>query len=153
MKLAKIGYDNWKIQMKVMIGSQSLWKFVKNGFVERELPFVETHLSTIQMTELKELGKGIIKLCFLYNKELTSQQLRRFSILIPPKKYRRFYKNFFKVQKNLRRYATKLWERNLENLKVQSSETISHYFNRALVITNQIKRMEKELMKLEWLRK
>lgn len=33
-KLAKTNYDNWSIQMKILLGSQDLWEIVEDGYDE-----------------------------------------------------------------------------------------------------------------------
>lgn len=56
-KLTKINYENWSIQMKVLLGSQNLWELVENGYTESDSPVTEVNLSTSQKTKLKEFRK------------------------------------------------------------------------------------------------
>ncbi|XP_020258740.1 uncharacterized protein LOC109835162 [Asparagus officinalis] len=48
LKLIKTNYDNWSIQVKVLLGSQDLWELVENVYTEPESPAAEATLTVTQ---------------------------------------------------------------------------------------------------------
>ena len=65
LKLTKTNYDNWSIQMKVLLGSQDLWELVENGYAEPESLAAEATLTAIQKNELNKVRKSGKKAFFL----------------------------------------------------------------------------------------
>ncbi|KAK8957101.1 hypothetical protein KSP39_PZI000960 [Platanthera zijinensis] len=53
-RLTKTNYENWSIQMKVLLGAQDAWEVVEDGYVE---PAANTNQTANQLKELKETRK------------------------------------------------------------------------------------------------
>jgi len=49
-------YDNWSIQMKVLLGSQDVWKVVKEGFEEPTdiMGYTSTQIKALKETRSKD---------------------------------------------------------------------------------------------------
>ncbi|URD79807.1 hypothetical protein MUK42_23021 [Musa troglodytarum] len=62
-KLIKKNYDIWCIQMKVLLGSQDVWEFVENEFVEPS-PIEEGAMNTEARKQLKDRRKKEKKALF-----------------------------------------------------------------------------------------
>ncbi|KAK2972328.1 hypothetical protein RJ640_014386 [Escallonia rubra] len=64
-KLTKMNYGNWSIQMKILVGSQELWKIVEDGYTEPANVIAKAALSNAQKTTLKISRKKDKKALFL----------------------------------------------------------------------------------------
>ena len=66
-RLGKDNYENWCIQMKVLLGSQKFWNLVEKGYEEPKSVVEEERLLENQKDTLKEIKmKNKNALYFLY---------------------------------------------------------------------------------------
>ena len=90
-KLGKDNYENWSIQMKVLLGSQDVWELVEKGYEEPKTKEDEEKLSETQKAALKEFRKRDKKALFLIYQGIDESNLKKSHPPIIPKQHGKFF--------------------------------------------------------------
>ncbi|XP_020245115.1 uncharacterized protein LOC109844741 [Asparagus officinalis] len=139
-KLMKTNYDNWSIQMKVLLGSQDLWDLVENGYTEPESPAAEATLTATQKSELKEVRKRDKKALFLIFQGVDESAFEKISNALSSKEAWEILQKSYQGAERAKKVRLQALRVEFENLKMKATESISDYFSRVQTITNQMKR-------------
>ncbi|XP_020270923.1 uncharacterized protein LOC109846108 [Asparagus officinalis] len=126
LKLMKTNYDNWSIQMKVLLGSQDLWELVENGYTEPESLAVEETLTATQKSELNEVRKRDKKALFLIFQGVDESTFEKISNALSSKEAWEILHKSYQGAERAK--------------KMKATESILDYFSRVQTITNQMKR-------------
>ncbi|XP_020258742.1 uncharacterized protein LOC109835165 [Asparagus officinalis] len=139
-KLMKTNYDNWSIQMKVLLGSQDLWELVENGYTEPESLAAEATLTATQKSELKEVRKRDKKALFLIFQGVDESAFEKISNALSSKEAWEILQKSYQGAERAKKVRLQALRVEFENLKMKATESISDYFSRVQTITNQMKR-------------
>ncbi|XP_068639544.1 uncharacterized protein [Aristolochia californica] len=135
-------YDNWSIKMKALLGAHDVWDIVKNGLSESER---EDALTQEQKTSLKDSKKRDKKVLYLIYQALDDDGFEKISSATSTReawvKLQTSYKGVEKVKK----VHLQTLRGEFEFLHMKVSESISVYFSRVVVISNQLKRNGEKL--------
>ncbi|XP_074369254.1 uncharacterized protein LOC141710582 [Apium graveolens] len=121
-KLTSTNYENWSIQMKVLLGSYDNWKIVKNGFNKPADTVAVAALPNVEKTLLKEIRKK--------DKKRSKTTKKAWEIL---------QKSFLGVEK-VKKVRLQVLRGEFENLKMKTYENIGEFVTRLKAVTNEMKR-------------
>ena len=139
-KLTKTNYDDWSIQMKVLLSSQDLWELVGNGYAEPESSATEASFSATQKSELKEFRKRDNKALFLIYQGVEESVFEKISNAQSFKEAWKILQKSYQCVKKTKKVRLQGLRIEFEILKMKATETIPDYFNRVQTITTQMKR-------------
>ena len=121
--------------MKVLYGSQDLWEIIENGFVE---PENQTGL-TQQANELKENCKKDKKTLFFIYQVVDEVIFERISTATSAKAVWDTLQTIYQGEDKVKMVRLQALRSEFDTLKMKDSESVEEFFNRVLLIVNQLK--------------
>ncbi|KAI0510499.1 hypothetical protein KFK09_011101 [Dendrobium nobile] len=129
-------YNQWSIQMRVLYQSQELWEIVESGFQE---PEVERDLNQRLLQELKENRKKDRKALFFIYQAVDEIIFERISTAKTAKEAWDTLHASYKGDDKVKLVRLQTLRSQFDMLKMKESESVEKYFNRVIVIVNQLK--------------
>ena len=123
--------------MKALLGSQDVWEIVEKGF---EQPESDEGLSQQQIDAMHKARKKDQQALTLIHMCLDENMFEKVSSARSAKEAWEVLQNSFKGIDKVIKARLQTLRGEFESLKMKSSESISDYFNRVLVVVNQIRR-------------
>lgn len=100
--------------MKDLLGSQNLWEFVENSYVESESPAVETNFSTEDWAEGR-LEKGTKRALFLIYQSIEKSPFEKIFNVQSSKRAREILQKSYQDAKKVKKIRPQACERNFKN--------------------------------------
>ncbi|XP_074369165.1 uncharacterized protein LOC141710495 [Apium graveolens] len=138
-KLTSTNYENWSIQMKVLLVSYENWDIVESGYDEPTDAAAEAALSNAEKMILKETRKKIKRRYIQLFKELMNQPLKKFQMQKWQKAWEILQISFQGVEK-VKKVRLQVLCGEFKNLKMKNSENIGELVTRLKTVTNEMKR-------------
>jgi hypothetical protein len=123
-KLTKTKYENWRIQMKVLLGSQDLWVVVENGYTEPESLAAEATLTATQKNELKEVRKIDKKALFLIYQGVEESTFEKISNVQSSKQAWEILQKSYQGAERAKKVCLQALRTKFENLKMQATNLL-----------------------------
>lgn len=140
--LNKSNYDNWSIKMKALICAHDVWDIVEKGYNE---PRDESTLSQTQKDGLKDSRKRDKKALYLIYQALDDDGFEKISSATTAKEAWEKLQTSCKGAEQVKKVHLQTLRGEFESLHMKEGESISDYFSRVLVVSNQIKRNDEKL--------
>ncbi|KAJ1400578.1 Zinc finger, CCHC-type [Sesbania bispinosa] len=139
-KLTKgANYDNWKVQMKALLGSQDNWDVVETGYEE---PANTDGYSNAQLSALKAIrAKDKAALYLLYQ----SFDESSFEKIANAKSSKVAWDTLEKANKGderVKQVRLQTLRGELENMRMKESESVSEFITRVETVVNKLNRNE-----------
>ncbi|XP_022846386.1 uncharacterized protein LOC111369135 [Olea europaea var. sylvestris] len=138
-RLTKENYENWSIQMKVLLASQDLWDMVEKGYTEPTSKADEDVLSAAEKATLKEARKKDQKALYLIYQTVDEGNFEKIASITNAREAWDALRNSFRGIEKTMRIRLQMLKSKFETLEMLDSESISEYFTRVLTIVNNIK--------------
>ncbi|XP_058181305.1 uncharacterized protein LOC131299741 [Rhododendron vialii] len=139
-RLGKDNYENWSIQMKVLLGYQDLWDLVENGFEQPALKEDEERLTEGQKVLLKQMRNKDKKALFQIYQAIDESSFEKISSATTSKEAWDILRNANRGIDKTIKMRLQVLRGEFESLEMKDNETITEYFTRTMVIVNQIRR-------------
>lgn len=143
-RLGKEKYENWSIQMRVLLQSQELWESVDQGYQEYSKE-EEAKLSDAQKVTLKESRKKDRRALLLIYQGVEENNFEKISAAANSKEAWDILRNANRGIEKTIRVRLQLLREEFEGLKMEDDETISSYFTKTLTIVNQMRQYGEKL--------
>ncbi|KAI8553623.1 hypothetical protein RHMOL_Rhmol05G0030400 [Rhododendron molle] len=137
--LGKEKYENWSIQMRVLLESQELWDLVDMGYVEYSRE-EEAELKDAQKATLREARKKDRRALLLIYQGVEDENFEKISAAKTAKETWDILRNANRGVERTTRVRLQLLRGEFEAMQMEEDETISSYFTRMLMIVNQMRR-------------
>ncbi|XP_058181359.1 uncharacterized protein LOC131299801 [Rhododendron vialii] len=139
-RLGKDNYENWSIQMKVLLGYQDLWDLVENEFEQPASKEDEERLTEGQKVLLKQMRNKDKKALFQIYQAIDESSFEKISSATTSKEAWDILQNANRGIDKTIRMRLQVLRGEFESLEMKDNETIAEYFTRTMVIVNQIRR-------------
>ncbi|XP_051127817.1 uncharacterized protein LOC127249167 [Andrographis paniculata] len=149
-KLTKENYDNWCIRMKPLLGSQDAWEIIDNGY---EQPTKDEIFSTENKEALQKSYKKDQQALTLIQCAWMNQCLRRSLLREVQRRPGKILSNSFKGKEKVIKVRLQTLRGNFERLVMKECELVEEYFNRVLVVVNQLKRYDQKINDIQVIEK
>ncbi|XP_042401438.1 uncharacterized protein LOC121991511 [Zingiber officinale] len=136
-RLADLKYDNWSIQMSVLLESEGLWDIVERGYKAPQEGVNQTEAQRTTMAEQKRKDK---KALFVIYKTFDEATFEKVAEDTTSKKAWEILQIAYKGDERAKNIHLQILRAEFESLEMKESENVSDYFTRVLVIVNQLKR-------------
>ncbi|KAI8557075.1 hypothetical protein RHMOL_Rhmol05G0306400 [Rhododendron molle] len=143
-RLGKEQYENWNIQMRVLLQSQELWDSVDVGYVEYSKE-EEAKLPDAQKTTLREERRKDRRSLLLIYQGVEAENFEKISAAKTAKEAWDILRNANRGIERTTRVQLQLLRGEFEAMQMEEDETISSYFTRMLMIVNQMRRYGEKL--------
>ncbi|XP_028059589.1 uncharacterized protein LOC114263291 [Camellia sinensis] len=144
-KLSKENYENWSIEMQVLLASQDLWELVDQGYDEPATLANERNLNDAQKTALKDLRKRDKKALYLLYQGIDESSFEKILAATTSKEAWSILRNSHCGIEKTIRVRLQVLRGEFEMLHINENESISEYFNRTLTIVNQMRRYREKM--------
>lgn len=135
-KFAGKNYHHWAIQMRVLFESQDLWNVIENGIDEPE----QTEDTTLQqMREVKENKKKDRKALFLIYQVVDEVIFERISSSSSSKEAWDMLYRTYRGEERVKIVRLQTLRCEFENIKMRDSESVEDYYNRVILLLNQLR--------------
>nr|KYP66215.1 Putative disease resistance protein RGA4 [Cajanus cajan] len=133
----KINYDNWCLQMKTLLGSQSLWDIVEKGFQEPEEDEDQSvaQIAALEKTRVKDKSA----LYFLYN-AVDESGFEKIANAASSKEAWKILEVAHRGNHRVRQIRLQTLRGEFECLKMEDKEQVSEYITRVEKVANQLGR-------------
>nr|KYP38812.1 Retrovirus-related Pol polyprotein from transposon TNT 1-94 [Cajanus cajan] len=133
----KTNYDNWCLQMKTLLGSQSLWDIVEKGFQEPEEDEDQSvaQIATLEKTRVKDKSA----LYFLYN-AVDESGFEKIANAASSKEAWKILEVAHRGNHRVRQIRLQTLRGEFESLKMEDKEQVSEYITRVEKVANQLGR-------------
>ena len=128
--------------MKALLGAHDVWDVVEKGFNE---PENEAALSQDQNTALKDSRKRDKKALYLIYQALDDDGFEKISSATSAKEAWEKLQTSYKGVEKVKKVRLQTLRGEFESLHMKASESISDYFSRVAVVSNQLKRNGEKL--------
>ncbi|XP_068665654.1 uncharacterized protein [Aristolochia californica] len=135
-------YDNWSIKLKALLGAHDVWDIVENGLSEPER---EDALTQEQKIFLKDSRKRDKKALYLIYQALDDDGFEKISSATSAREVWEKLQTSYKGVKKVKKVRLQTLRGEFESLHMKASESISIYFSRVVVVSNQLKRNGEKL--------
>ncbi|KAI3734276.1 hypothetical protein L6452_13741 [Arctium lappa] len=135
-KLTGRNYHHWSIQMKVLYESQDLWSIVKNGFDES---VNQDALTGQQLTEFKEIVKKDRKALFFIYQTVDEVIFERISSSTSSKQAWDMLYRTYRGEERVKVVRLQTLRCEFDNLRMKETELIEEYYNRVILLLNQMR--------------
>lgn len=133
----KTNYDNWCLQMKTLLGSQSLWDIVEKGYRE---PEEDEHQSVAQIAALEKTQvKEKSALYLLYN-AVDESGFEKIANAASSKEAWEILEVVHRGNHRVRQIRLQTLRGEFECLKMEDKERVSEYITRVEKVANQLRR-------------
>lgn len=122
--------------MKVLYGSQDLWDIVDIGYSE---PESENGLSAQQLNELRDARKKDKKALFFIYQSVDENIFERISGVSTAKAAWDALQNLYEGEEKVKLVRLQTLRAEFDTIRMKDSETIEEFFNRVLLIVNQLR--------------
>ncbi|XP_028068170.1 uncharacterized protein LOC114270784 [Camellia sinensis] len=148
-KLNKENYENWSIQMQVLLASQDLWELVDRGYDEPATLEDEGNLNDTQKTALEDSKKRDKKALYLLYQGIDESSFEKISAAATSKEALSILHNSHHGIEKTIRVRLQVLRGEFEMLHMNENESIYEYFNRTLTIVNQMRRYGEKMESLQ----
>nr|KYP52959.1 Retrovirus-related Pol polyprotein from transposon TNT 1-94 [Cajanus cajan] len=133
----KTNYDNWCLQMKTLLGSQSLWDIVEKGFQEPEEDEDQSvaQIAALEKTRVKDKSA----LYFLYN-AVDESGFEKIANAASSKEAWKILEVAHRGNHRVRQIRLQTLRGEFESLKMEDKEQVSEYITRVEKVANQLGR-------------
>ncbi|KAE8706056.1 Detected protein of unknown function [Hibiscus syriacus] len=138
-------YDNWSIKMKALLGSQDVWDIIEKGYNEPADDDAFATLTPDQKTTLKDSRKRDKKALYLIYQALDDDGFEKISSASSSKEAWEKLQTSYKGSEQVKNVSLQTLRGEFESLNMKASESISDYFSRVVVVSNQLKRNGEKL--------
>ncbi|XP_028077802.1 uncharacterized protein LOC114279719 [Camellia sinensis] len=152
-KLSKENYENWSIQMQVLLASQDLWKLVDREYDEPATLTDERNLNNAQKTALKDSRKNDKKALYLLYQGIDKSSFEKISTATTSKEAWSILRNSRRGIEKTIRVRLQVLCGEFEMLHMNKNESISEHFNKTLTIVNQMRRCGEKMESLQVIEK
>nr|XP_028954364.1 uncharacterized protein LOC114823153 [Malus domestica] len=135
-------FDNWSIKMKAFLGAHDVWEVVEKGYTK---PEDEATMSQPQKESLKDSRKRDKKALYLIYQALDDNGFKQVSSATFAKQAWEKLQTSYKGAKQVKKVRLQVLRGEFESLQMKGSESISDYFTKVLVVSNQLKRNGEKL--------
>ncbi|KAK2999605.1 hypothetical protein RJ639_023298 [Escallonia herrerae] len=135
-------YDFWYVKMKTIFRSMGLWDLVENGYTEPES--VES-LSAAQKKQLEEVRQRDANALSTIQRGLVKSIFPRIIRATKAKEAWDILEDEYHVDAKVRAINLLTLRRDLENMKMKESETLTEFFTRFVDLVNQMKTHGEEI--------
>ena len=139
-KLTRDNYDSWCIRLKAFLGSQECLDIVQNGYDEPEYKEEEDALQEAQKQALKVKRKKDNKAKTIIYQGLDEDTFEIIASAETSKEIWEALQQKYKGADRIKKIHLQSLRGEFELLQMKSSESISDYHTRIIVIVNQIRR-------------
>jgi hypothetical protein len=139
-KLTKDNYDNWSIQMRALLGAQDVMEVVEEGYEEPASKEAVTALEEEQKTILRAERKKDCKAKSILYQGLDEATFEIIASATSSKEIWETLQKTFRGAEKVKRIRLQTLRGEFESLRMKSSESISEYYARVMLVTNQIRR-------------
>ena len=136
-QLTKLNYDNWSIQMHVLLGAQDVWELVETGYTE---PVAAATFAANELKVLKEARKKDKTTLYLLLKAVDESGFEKIAGAKTSKEAWDILEREFKGADRVKQVRLQTLRGELEGMKMKESEGVSDYITRVRVVVNQLKR-------------
>jgi len=130
-------YEYWSIKMKALLGAHDVWDIVEKGYNE---PQDDSTLSQTQKDGLKDSRKRDKKALYLIYQALDDDGFEKISSPITAKEAWEKLQTSCKGAEQVKKVRLQTLRGEFESLHMKEGESISDYFSRVLVVSNQMKK-------------
>ncbi|XP_028065737.1 uncharacterized protein LOC114268722 [Camellia sinensis] len=152
-KLSKENYENWSIQMQVLLASKDLWELVDRGYDEPATLEDEENLNDTQKTSLKDSRRKDKKAMYLLYQGIDESSFEKISAATTSKEAWSILRISHRGIEKTIRVRLQVLRGEFEMLHMNENESISKYFNRILTIVNQMRRYGEKMESLQVIEK
>ncbi|XP_047178259.1 uncharacterized protein LOC124845232 [Vigna umbellata] len=129
-------YDNWSLQMKVLLGSQDVWDIVEDGYIE---PADDEHQTVKQIAALKKTRvKDRSTLYFLYN-AVDESGFEKIANAKSAKEAWEILKVAYKGDTRVMQVRVQALRREFEHMEMDENEGIADFIARVQKMVNQLR--------------
>ncbi|XP_074334286.1 uncharacterized protein LOC141671793 [Apium graveolens] len=139
-KLMATNYENWSIQMKVLLGSYDNWDIVESGYDEPVDATTEAALSNAEKMILKETRKKDKKALYTIIQGVDESTFEKISNAKTAKEAWEILQKSFQGVEKVKKVRLQVLRGEFENLKMKNSENIGEFVTRLKAVTNEMKR-------------
>ncbi|GJZ17381.1 retrovirus-related pol polyprotein from transposon TNT 1-94 [Tanacetum coccineum] len=136
-QLTKLNYDNWSIQMRVLLGAQDVWELVETGYTE---PVAAATLVGNELKVLKETRKKDKTTLYLLYKAVDKLGFEKIVGAKTSKEAWDILGREFKGADQVNQVRLQTLHGEFERMKMKGSEGVSDYIMHVQVVVNQLKR-------------
>ncbi|XP_052728525.1 uncharacterized protein LOC128195311 [Vigna angularis] len=128
-------YDNWSLQMKVLLGSQDVWDIMEDGYNE---PADDEHQIVNQIAALKKTQvKDRSNLYFLYN-AMDESGFEKIANAKLAKEAWEILKVAYKGDTRVKQVRVKALRREFEHMEIDENEGVVEFITRVQKMSNQL---------------
>ncbi|XP_074369146.1 uncharacterized protein LOC141710317 [Apium graveolens] len=139
-KLTSTNYENWSIQMKVLLVSYENWDIVESGYDEPTDAAAEAALSNAEKMILKETRKKDKKALYTIIQGVDESTIEKISNAKMAKDAWEILQISFQGVEKVKKVRLQVLCGEFKNLKMKNSENIGELVTRLKTVTNEMKR-------------
>jgi hypothetical protein len=136
-RLTKTNYDNWSIQMRVLLGAQDAWDVVESGATTADDAGATT---AVQAKTLKESRMKDKTALYLLYQSVDEAGFEKIANTKDSKEAWEILESAYKGADRVKQVRLQTLRGELESMKMKESEVISEYVTRVQTVVNQLKR-------------
>ncbi|KAI3708725.1 hypothetical protein L2E82_38127 [Cichorium intybus] len=135
-KLNGRNYYHWSIQMKVLFESQDLWDVVKEGYEE---PEDLDEVTDEEESDLKEIKKRDRKALFMIYQAVDEVIFERISSSATSKEAWDMLYKTYRGEDKVKVVRLQTLRCEFDGIKMRDSETVEDFYNRVILLLNQLR--------------
>ncbi|KAI3708032.1 hypothetical protein L2E82_37034 [Cichorium intybus] len=135
-KLNGRNYYHWSIQMKVLFESQDLWDVVKEGYEE---PEDLDEVTDEEESDLKEIKKRDRKALFMIYQAVDEVIFERISSSATSKEAWDMLYKTYRGEDKVKVVRLQTLRCEFDGIKMRESETVEDFYNRVILLLNQLR--------------
>ncbi|KAI3509130.1 hypothetical protein L1887_24156 [Cichorium endivia] len=135
-KLNGSNYYHWNIQMKVLFESQDLWEIIENGISEPTTQTPQTQQETNRIAELKKKDRKALLLIYQCVEDVIFERIS--TSTTSKDAWDTLYKTY-RGDDKVKIVKLQTLRCEFDNIKMRESEIIEEYYNRLILLINQLR--------------
>ncbi|KAG6527467.1 hypothetical protein ZIOFF_009569 [Zingiber officinale] len=136
-QLTKVNYENWRIQMKALLGSVDCWEVAQEGFEE---PESTAGYSAAQNKVLKETRSKDKTALYMMFRVVDESGFEKIANATTSKEAWDILETAYKGADRVKQVRLQTLRNELEGMKMKESEGVSDYITRVQTVVNQLNR-------------
>ncbi|KAG6485542.1 hypothetical protein ZIOFF_054102 [Zingiber officinale] len=136
-QLTKVNYENWRIQMKALLGSVDCWEVAQEGFEE---PESTVGYSAAQNKVLKETRSKDKTALYMLFRAVDESGFEKIVNATTSKEAWDILETAYKGADRVKQVRLQTLRNELEGMKMKESEGVSDYITRVQTVVNQLNR-------------
>ncbi|KAG6508046.1 hypothetical protein ZIOFF_033401 [Zingiber officinale] len=136
-QLTKVNYENWRIQMKALLGSVDCWEVAQEGFEE---PESTAGYSAAQNKVLKETRSKDKTALYMLFRAVDESGFEKIANATTSKEAWDILETAYKGADRVKQVRLQTLRNELEGMKMKESEGVSDYITRVQTVVNQLNR-------------